>query len=85
MSPLYIPYSPQGSTQIKSVYAARSLVAVYIFLQVSRSLPAIEWKASWSGSAAAGGTTAIAPTNLSNRHRNFSLKTGVKKTIERKL
>lgn len=40
--PLYIPYSPQGSTQIKSVYAARSLVPVYIFLP-SVQKPSCNW------------------------------------------
>lgn len=82
---IYLLFSSGGGHRLNQF-----MLTVLLYLSVlpsklpggGGSLPAIGWKASWSGSAAAGGTTGIAPTKLYHRHRNFSLKTGVKNRVK---
>lgn len=70
----------RGRTQSKSIHAVSFLIAVYSSLQGAQKLSKAFLQLSGKHQGAAQvQKSAIAPTKLRNKHRNFNLKTGVKK------
>lgn len=74
----------EGRTQCKLIYAASFLVPIYTSLQSAQkfSKAFLQLSGKHQGAAQMQKPQQLPQKNSRNKHRNFSLKTDVKKTME---